>query len=217
MPLPVLYSFRRCPYAMRARLAIAASGLDVELREIVLRDKAPEMLEASPKGTVPVLVTTDGQVIEESLDIMFWALGQKNPEGWLALDSAQLEAAGGLIARAEDEFKVNLDRYKYASRYVGAEPFLARAEALFFLRDLDGLLRGQGFLLGDKASIADYAILPFVRQFANVDRQWFDAENWPDLLRWLEAFLESGRFARIMNKYPKWQTGDPVTLFPPEE
>ena len=216
MSLPVLYSFRRCPYAMRARLAIAASGVSVELREIVLRDKAPEMLTASPKGTVPVLVTEEGRVVEESLDIMFWALRQHDPQGWLALDNAAMKIAKSLITRAETEFKDNLDRYKYASRYEGADPLQSRADAALFLKDLDLLLQGQRFLLGDASTIAAFAILPFIRQFANVDRIWYDAQDWPNLLRWLEEFLASPAFVRIMQKYPKWQAGDPVTTFPPQ-
>ncbi len=214
MTRPILYSFRRCPYAMRARLAIAASRIEVELREIVLRDKPVEFLSTSPKGTVPVLVTETGEVLEQSLDIMFWALERNDHEGWLALDIEERRKASELIARADDGFKTNLDRYKYASRYVGAEPFQARMEASFFLKDLDGLLRQSPYLLGQRISVADMAIAPFVRQFANVDRLWFDAEDWPDLLLWLEGFLQSERFHAIMTKYSKWQAGDASVLFP---
>lgn len=214
MPLPVLYSFRRCPYAMRARLAISSSGVQCALREIVLRDKAPEFLETSPKGTVPVLVTDTGQVIEQSLDIMLWALGRSDPEGWLAPEQGSSNDIARLISRADDDFKTDLDRYKYASRYVGAEPFLARADASFFLQDLNAMLAANSFLSGARASLADFAIAPFVRQFANVDRDWFDAQDWPHLLDWLNRFLASDRFSSIMTKYPMWRLGDPVTLFP---
>ena len=214
MPLPILYSFRRCPYAMRARLAITASGQGVHLREILLRDKAPDFLEASAKGTVPVLVTPEGQVIDESLDIMFWALRQSDPLGWLALDSALMKTAHNLISRADDEFKENLDRYKYASRHQDSPPDQARNQAALYLLDLNARLADTPWLLGHKPSIADFAIAPFVRQFANVDRPWFDSQLWPHLLRWLEAFLASDLFASIMQKYPKWQAGDAPTPFP---
>ena len=199
---------------MRARLAIATSRIEVELREIVLREKPVEFLTTSPKGTVPVLVTETGEVLEQSLDIIFWALERNDPEGWLALDVEKRRKASELIVRADGDFKTNLDRYKYASRYVGAEPFLARTEASLFLKELDGLLGQSPYLLGQRISVADMAIAPFVRQFANVDRCWFDAENWPDLLRWLEGFLQSERFLAIMTKYPKWQAGDAVVPFP---
>ena len=203
---PILYSFRRCPYAMRARLAIAASGVEVELREILLRDKAPAFLEASPKGTVPVLVTPE--VIEESRDVMAWALAQNDPEGWL-----DMPAAGhALIDQADGPFKSALDRTKYASRYPDANPDTAREEASVFLRQLESLLR-DAYLFGPAPSLADMAILPFVRQFAHIDKAWFDAQAWPNLSRWLETFLASDRFAAIMTKYPKWVSGDAPTYF----
>ncbi len=205
---PVLYSFRRCPYAMRARLALVSAGIDTELREILLRDKAPEFLEASPKGTVPVIVTRDA-VIEESLDIMDWALAQNDPEGWL---DAPTEGRA-LIAECDGPFKAALDRYKYHSRH-DADPVKEREKASTFLRRLDAQLTGQDYLYGPKPTLPDMATVTFVRQFANTDRTWFDAQNWTDLKRWLTAFIDSARFAAIMAKYPKWQAGDPVTLFP---
>ncbi len=212
--LPTLYSFRRCPYAMRARLAVLASGVRCELREIVLRDKAPEFLGASPKGTVPVVVTPDGRVIEESLDVMHWALAQNDPEDWLGAGPSSGDEMEALIAECDGPFKKALDRYKYATRYEGADPLAERAKAQTFLRKLDGRLAGQPYLTGSKISLADMAIVPFVRQFANVDRAWFDAQPWPHLIGWLEAFLASGRFEAIFKKYPKWQAGDAPTVFP---
>jgi len=205
---PILYSFRRCPYAMRARLALVSAGIDTELREILLRDKAPEFLETSPKGTVPVLVTND-QVIEESLDIMDWALAQNDPEGWL-----DFPAEGrALIAECDGPFKTALDRYKYHSRH-SADPEAERAKAASFLRKLDTKLADHPYLYGPKPTLPDMAILTFVRQFANTDRTWFDAQDWVGLKRWLTTFTDSARFAAIMGKYPKWQAGDPVTVFP---
>lgn len=209
MTLPILYSFRRCPYAMRARLAIASAGITFELREIVLRDKAPEFLTASPKGTVPVVVT-GGTVLEESLDVMHWALGENDPEGWLNVP----QEAHSLIAEADGPFKSALDRTKYATRYKDADPSVEREKASAFLRKLDMMLVEQLYLFGESPSIADMAIAPFVRQFANIDKDWFDAQPWPDLIGWLERFLSSERFAAIMKKNPKWQAGDHVVLFP---
>ncbi len=205
---PILYSFRRCPYAMRARLALVSAGIDTELREILLRDKAPEFLEASPKGTVPVVVTPD-VVIEESLDIMDWALAQSDPEGWLDFPPE----GRALIAECDGPFKTALDRYKYHSRH-DADPKEERAEASVFLRKLNAQIAGQDYLYGAQPKLPDMAIVTFVRQFANTDRAWFDGQDWSDLKRWLTAFTESIRFAAIMPKYPKWQAGDPVTVFP---
>lgn len=210
MTRPILYSFRRCPYAMRARLAIASAGLEVELREIVLRDKAPEFLAASPKGTVPVVHLPDGTVLEESLDVIEWALTQADPEG---LDQGDQLAMRDLIEVFDTGFKPHLDRYKYATRYEGVDPAHERSQASVYLVDLDQRLGDQRYLFGDQIRRADIAIAPFVRQFANTDRAWFDAQNWPHLLRWLALFLDSDRFQAVMQKYPKWQAGDPVTLF----
>lgn len=211
LDLPILYSFRRCPYAMRARLALAASGQSVALREVLLRDKPPEMIEASPKATVPVLVLGDGGVLEESLDVMNWALAQADPEGWLDADGVLMDR---LVAQNDGPFKHHLDRYKYANRYEGAVAEQHRAEASKILLDLDACLAENVWLCGSKASFADYAILPFVRQFANTDRAWFDAQDWPHLQGWLEGFLASDRFKAVMNKYPRWSAGNPESTFP---
>ncbi|RLJ51971.1 glutathione S-transferase [Litoreibacter meonggei] len=206
--IPVLYSFRRCPYAMRARLAIHAAGLQLEHREILLRDKAPEFLDASPKGTVPVVVAPSG-VIEESLDIMLWALTQNDPENWLQNRNDSLD----LIAQNDGPFKTALDRYKYANRHDN-DPETWRALGSGTLENYDSILAQNAYLLGNQPRLADMAIFPFVRQFANTDRAWFDAQPWPHLLRWLNGHLTSPRFTAIMMKYPKWQAGDPPTLAP---
>ena len=219
--LPILYSFRRCPYAMRARLAIASSNLPCQLREIVLRDKAPDMLAASPKGTVPVLVVPDapdGQtVIEESLDIMLHVLAQNDPENLLA-DEDTNAAMLALIAENDGPFKTQLDRTKYADRLerqgeqVDVET--ERQGALIFLRKLDGLLAQTPYLFGEQLRLADIAIFPFIRQFAHVDEDWFEVQSLPHLTKWFHDLRASERFQSIMAKYDKWQAGDDVTLFP---
>ncbi|UOR15500.1 glutathione S-transferase [Qipengyuania aquimaris] len=199
MAEPVLYSFRRCPYAMRARMALSVSGAEYEHREVVLRDKPPQMLEASPKGTVPVLVTEDGAVLEESLDIMRWALGQSDPEGWLDRSDADLLAAN------DGPFKHHLDRYKYSTRYDDVDPEEHGSEALKHLRVLDERLAASPYLCGETRGFADIAIFPFVRQFANADREWFDAQDLPHLSKWLEALVNSELFTGVMTKHDQWK------------
>jgi len=208
--LPVLYSFRRCPYAMRARLAVHASGLCVELREVVLRNKPHAMLDASPKGTVPVLVLGDGTVIEESRDIGEWALSINDPEGWLDHDRALMDE---LIAINDGPFKQALDRYKYPDRFEKVKREDWRAGASDIARDYDRRLSKSGWLTGTRASWADIAIAPFVRQFAHVDFDWFCAQDWRHLAAWLEHFKTSERFAAIMVKHPAWTPGDPPLIF----
>lgn len=212
--LPILYSFRRCPYAMRARLAIAVSGQRCELREVVLKNKPPEMLAASPKATVPVLVLPGGEVIAQSLDIMRWALAQHDPEGWLAADSPTQETQLALIAANDGPFKRDLDRYKYPNRYAaeqtdGEHAFAQshRGSAASWLMELEARLNHHAWLFGSKASLADMAILPFVRQFAHTDPAWFAAQAWPHLARWLAAWESGALLARVMGKYPAWQAG----------
>ena len=210
---PILYSFRRCPYAMRARLALMATGQLVRLREVVLRDKPAEMLEASPKGTVPVLVLEDGTVIDESIDVMKWSLDTADPLGW---KEADVDTSKRLIERNDGPFKKALDRYKYPNRYEdeGVDKFEQRAIGAETLADLDQRIgENGGQLLGPKPSFADYAIFPFIRQFANTDRVWFDAQPLPHLQRWLAGHLESELFGSIMKKYPQWKTGDTEVEF----
>ncbi len=213
MPLPVLYSFRRCPYAMRARLAISASKTSVELREVVLRDKPAEMITASPKATVPVLVCANGEVVDESIDVMHWAIAQNDPDGLRDFDAATLRKMDALIAENDGPFKAALDRYKYPNRYDGVERDEQREAGAQFIRRLNEQLDGRSFLFGDKISFADLAILPFIRQFAHVDRDWFWAQDWTNVIQWLEAFLESERFKAIMTKYDQWRTGEEGVTF----
>lgn len=206
---PILYSFRRCPYAMRARLAIASAGVTVELREILLRDKAPEFLATSPKGTVPVL--HNNTVIEESIDVMCWALAKSDPEG---LNTQMNVAAHALIADCDGPFKTALDLTKYAVRHPDVDPEESRATAAAFIAKLDVQLDGKPWLFGDHPCLADFAILPFVRQFAHTDLDWWDAQPYPSAQNWLAAFKASQRFHSIMTKYTPWKAGDDVILFP---
>lgn len=212
--LPILYSFRRCPYAMRARLALAASRRACLLREVILRDKPQALYEASPKGTVPVLVQPDGTVLDESLDIMLWALQTHDPEHCLPGTAEARAAMLALIAENDGGFKTQLDRYKYPQRYQLENGAPARDAARPWLQELDARLAHQPWLFGDRPALADMAIAPFVRQFAHTDRAWFQQQDWPHLLRWLDAFLGSAAFAQVMEKYPAWAPGQADTLFP---
>lgn len=206
--LPVLYSFRRCPYAMRARLALAVSGMKYELREVALRYKPAEMLAVSPKGTVPVLVLPDGHVVDESLHIMLWALRQNDPAHWLAPPQASLADMLTLVAVNDGPFKQQLDRYKYPNRYPqesgGDVPAFAQArrtEAAGWLDKLEPRLESGG-LAGPTNCLADMAILPFVRQFAHTDAGWFAAQPWPRLLAWLAGFEASALYLGVMARQP---------------
>lgn len=224
MTLPVLYSFRRCPYAIRARMAIAYAcarhQMQVELREIILKEKPEAMLQASPKGTVPVLVLSDGEVIDESYDVMQWALTQSveddsipvNIDDWW--QPQQISDAEELIAVNDGDFKKHLDHYKYADRFPDntAEHYRSCAEE--FLQTLECRLSQHGYLLGERCTVADVAIFPFIRQFAFVDKPWFDQSPYPCLQRWLAEWLESPWFLAVMQKYQPWQVGDSPVLFP---
>ncbi|AUG53442.1 glutathione S-transferase [Thalassospira marina] len=212
-PNPVLYSFRRCAYAMRARMGLVAAGIDVELREVVLRDKPSSMLQASPKGTVPVLVLTDGTVIDESLEIMVWALAENDPNDWLNPEAGSLDDMLVMIAQNDGPFKTHLDRYKYASRYEGADPDFHREQGEKILNRLDGRLAVGKYLFGSRPALADFAIAPFIRQFARTDQARFDALPFVHLHRWLQTMLQSPFFSGVMTKYDQWHEGDkPVLL-----
>lgn len=221
---PVLYTFRRCPYAMRARLALAISGIAYEPREITLKNKPLPMLLASPKGTVPVLVLIEGTVIEESLGIMQWALQQHDPEDWWRADRASQNDMLSLIADNDGPFKHHLDRYKYPNRFHAVTPNLSsetlassealigfandhRTEAALWVFRLNKRLQQTSapqWLLGQKCSLADMAVLPFVRQFAHTDATWFAAQPWPAVVAWLARFEASPLFDQIMEKHPPW-------------
>ena len=191
-----LYSFRRCPYAMRARMALRYCGVPVEIIEVSLKAKPAEMLAISPKGTVPVL-DADGRVIDESLEIMRWALAQNDPQDWLLGGDARIAE---LIEANDQVFKGHLNRYKYAERYPEQPMEVYRAEGEMFLRRLEELLEGRDYLLTDHPSLADVALMPFVRQFAHVDREWFAQTPYVRLQAWLQRFLESELFTSIMKK-----------------
>ncbi|AZF05161.1 glutathione S-transferase [Pseudomonas sp. R5-89-07] len=192
----LLYSFRRCPYAMRARLALRYAGVAVDIVEVSLKAKPAEMLALSPKGTVPVL-SVEGRVIEESLDIMQWALAQNDPDDWLLQGDPAVLA---LIAENDQGFKHHLNRYKYAERYPEQPMVHYRAEGEVFLQRLEDLLADRDYLLAAHLSLADAAVAPFVRQFAHVDREWFAGTPYPRLQAWLQRFLESPLFTSIMAK-----------------
>jgi len=192
----LLYSFRRCPYAMRARLALRYAGVPVDIVEVSLKAKPAEMLALSPKGTVPVL-SVEGRVIEESLDIMQWALAQNDPDDWLLQGDPAVLA---LIAENDQGFKHHLNRYKYAERYPQHPMAHYRAEGEQFLQRLEALLVDRDYLLAAHMSLADAAVAPFVRQFAHVDREWFAGTPYPRLQAWLQRFLESPLFTAVMAK-----------------
>ena len=214
-PLPILYSFRRCPYAMRSRLALLASGQRCELREVVLRDKPAELLAVSPKGTVPVLVLPDGTVIDQSLDIMLWALRRNDPAGWLRPGEGTLDGLLALVADCDQRFKPALDRYKYPGRYEAeTDAASARDSGARFLLQLEARLANSAFLFGERTALTDAAIAPFVRQFAGVDAAWFAIQPWPRLREWLAAWEASDAFAAVMQRYPAWKSGDVGVTFP---
>jgi glutathione S-transferase len=213
-PLPILYSFRRCPYAMRARLGIRYSGMQVALREVILRDKPASMLDYSPKGEVPVLVLPDGTVLEESLDIIHWALAHNDPGHWLPAEEVLLQQVSTLIEENDGRFKHNLDHYKYPERYPDEQGPDYRADGELFLQKLEQRLQQHRYLLGENISLADIAIMPFIRQFAHTDKAWFDHAPYPCLQQWLAGFLESELFLSVMKKYPAWRPDDAVVLFP---
>ena len=210
--LPIMYSFRRCPYAMRARMALAASGAEVMLREVLLKDKPPELVAASPKATVPVRVLAEGRVIEESLDVMQWALVQSDPLGWL--EGAALDS--DWISECDGDFKHWLDRYKYAERYPEhtAEDYRQKAES--FIQKLEDRLSVSNWMDGEAAHAVDVALFPFIRQFAGVDPLWWQSAPYPSVRRWLENWLNSALFSAIMIKYPRWESGQAGERFPPD-
>lgn len=197
--LPKLYSFRRCPYAIRTRLALHFAGLDVEIHEVSLRDKPAEMIAISPKATVPVLQLTDGTVLDESLDIILWALHKSDPQKLLPAEP-ELQKTLQLITENDGEFKDWLDQYKYATRFPEHPPEYYRQQGERFLQKLEQRLAKNTYLSGPKITLSDITIVPFVRQFAYVDKGWFDGAEYPALQRWLEDWLSSGVFLKVMAK-----------------
>lgn len=212
-PRPTLYSFRRCPYAIRARLALCQSGVVVALREVDLKNKPAALLAVSPQATVPVLDAGPGRVLAQSLEIMHWALAQAPDPGWLQRgDSA---AQRQLVATADGDFKHWLDRYKYAERHPERVPAAYRDDAVrCLIEPLEGALQATGHLGGEGPSWADAAVFALVRQFAAVDAGWWAASPWVATQRWLAHWQSSPLFAACMQKYPVWQPGDAPQWFP---
>jgi len=199
--LPQLYTFRRCPYAMRARMAIHYSGIKLTSIEVSLKDKPQRMLDASPKGTVPVLVLASGEVIDESRDVMMWALRQSDPDGWMfGLPVATRQRIDQLIDDNDYKFKPALDKYKYSVRYPEQPAEYYRSQGEAFLSKLESMLKHHQFLMGEQMSLADIALFPFIRQFAFVDKAWFDTNAFSRVREWLNYFLDSSRFIDIMKK-----------------
>ena len=209
--LPILYSFRRCPYAMRARMAIHISGQKCELREVLLRDKPPSMLEYSAKGTVPVLILQDGKVIDESLDVIDWALNINDPDDWQR--SKDKEKTKELIKINDGEFKYHLDRYKYSKRYDNEDPEFHRKKCLKFIESINNELNNSEYIFDDNISYADIVLLPFIRQFRIADIEWFDSLPYDNLKKWLSSFLGSSLLNSIMKKYDLWKEGDKSIVF----
>ncbi|WP_319380214.1 glutathione S-transferase [Thiomicrorhabdus sp.] len=211
---PVLYSYRRCPYAMRARMGIYLAGLSVEQREIVFWDKPEPMLKASPKGTVPVLVLPDGRVIDESLDILLWALRQSRSD-LLPADPQTVAEATAWMEWNDGEFKRHLDVYKYSQDE--GERLQARMGGETFLQKVEAALVRQSYLVGEELSVADIAIFPFVRQFAHVDKLWFSQSSYCRVQNWLERHLQSDYFIHVMRNRPVWKEGDfPLRVSEPD-
>jgi glutathione S-transferase len=211
--VPILYTFRRCPYAMRARMGLAYAGIEFQIREVVLKNKPQNMLDVSPKATVPVLLRDDAPILEESMDILQWSLSKNDPDGWMDHPAEELLQMKNLVYENDSVFKEHLDHYKYSDRFPEYEREVYRKAGESFLQKLEVLLLESTFLFGDRISYADVAIFPFIRQFSNVEPRWFTSAPYPHLRKWLAIFLESELFLSVMKKYPRWETDDPVLYF----
>ncbi len=218
MALPILYSLRNCPYAMRARLAIYKSKRRVELRDLVLKDKPSALIAASPKATVPVLVLGPAKVIDESLDIMLWALGESDPQNLLRAETpskrvsasdmnqaVKLDDILSLVYLFDQQFKPCLEAYKCAKRYHESNLEECRQACEVYIQTLEQGLRKHKYVLDDNESMADIALLPFIRQFAKIERQWYLQSPYPNVKRWLNQYLQSVMFTKVMTKYPLWK------------
>jgi len=223
--LPILYSLRNCPYAMRARIAIFKAKQTVLLRDLVLTNKPQEMLAASPKGTVPVVVLDNGTVIEESLEVMLWALNETDPDNLLhspldkanrGIDKSPERAPAemlSLIYEFDHGFKGCLEQYKCAKRYKENNLLEYRAACQRYVQNLEERLTQHLFLMSDKESLVDIALLPFIRQFARVERQWYLQAPYPKVRQWLNNYLQSSLFSKVMAKYPLWLDNHEDVLF----
>ena len=215
MTLPILYSLRNCPFAMRARLALYKSKQVVELRDVVLKNKPAQMIAASAKGTVPILVLNTGKVIDESLDIMLWALHESDPENLLHTTptQSQLEQILALIHRFDHEFKACLEQYKCAKRYHESNVDERRQACEVYVHELEQRLTKHNYVMSAQESLADIALLPFIRQFARVERQWYLQSPYTQVKQWLNAYLQSPLFTKVMAKHPLWLNNGEVTYF----
>ncbi|QYK00740.1 glutathione S-transferase [Shewanella psychrotolerans] len=212
--LPIIYSLRNCPFAMRARIAIYKSQQPVLLRDLVLSDKPAEMLTASPKGTVPVLITPKGTVIEESFEIMLWALSMSDPDDLLFTgDEKMLDKMLALIYLFDSQFKRCLENYKCAKRYSETNIIECREACEVYIAQLERLLTEHKYLMADRESLADIALLPFIRQFARVERQWYLHSPYPHVRQWLNSYLQSKMFSKVMAKHELWLQNRTDLLF----
>jgi len=211
--LPILYSFRRCPYAIRARFSLYYAGIKCELREVDLKNKPAEMLKISSKGTVPVLQLPEGQVLEQSLEIMYWAISQNDPQNWHLNKASLPETIDKFIKINDTNFKDALDKYKYTTRYPGEDRAINQEKCLEFLHILQYRLEEHAYLFANKISIADIAVFPFIRQCRLTDEKWFDAQPLPAVHHWLANFLTSRTFTNIMAKYEPWSPDDEPIIF----
>lgn len=209
---PILYSFRRCPYAIRSRMALIKSQQSCVLREVILRDKPKSMTDLSPKGTVPVLLLESGEILDESLDVMYWALKKNDPENWLR--SQKAKKSEDLINKNDGDFKFHLDRYKYSSRYKAINKKKHRDECLKFIKEINDELKTKEYIHDKNVSFLDIAIMPFVRQFRIADTEWFDSQPYENVKIWLKNLIESNLFNTTMAKYPLWKEGDEIIIFP---
>jgi glutathione S-transferase len=214
MSIPVLYSLQHCPFAMRARMGLLMSKQDVMLRAIVTKDKPREMLKISPKGTVPILIFEDETLIDESLDIMIWALKKNDPKDLLYKDQPQTYSRMlDLINTCDTEFRKNLSAYKHGSRYHLPAEVEQRSACELFIKELESHLQQNDYLFGNKISMADLAVLPNARQFVNVDRKWFRQTDYPNFTKWIANLMQSLLFTKAMRKYPLWNESHKEFLF----
>ncbi|WP_297822178.1 glutathione S-transferase [uncultured Paraglaciecola sp.] len=213
IPMPILYSLRNCPYAMRARIGIHKAQLQIDLREVNLKQKPAEMIAASAKGTVPILVLDNEQppptVIDESLDVMLWALAKNDPDNLLhPFDRSALPKMLVLIRLFDHEFKTCLNAYKAAKRYREDNVTEYRLACEVYIQELESRLAAttarQPFLMSAQESLADIALLPFIRQFAKVERQWYQQSPYPKVKQWLNYYLQSAMFTKVMAKHELW-------------
>lgn len=210
MDTPVLYSFRRCPYCMRAHMALKYSGVKVELREVDLQDYPPQALKISAKATVPVLHLPDGTVIDESWDIVKWALAQNDPDSWSGKNNEHALDAEILIETNDFSFKEDLDHYKYADRHPEHSEAHYRKSCEVFIEELEDMLSENSYLLADELSLADIGVFPFVRQFSLVDKDWFEQAPYPRVRQWLNKLINTKLFNDVFQKHELWQENAPA-------